>query len=146
MRDPAELGRVLAALPHREPFRFVTELTVLEPLHHAAGVWEVSGREAFFTGHFPGEPIVPGVLIAEALAQLCGLVAFAGVKETSVPPRPAKLAQVDVKVRTAVRPPARIGLSVSFVRGIGGLLLFDVAAEVDGAAAADGRIVLAGPE
>ncbi len=145
MNKRDELRRVLDGLPHGEPFRFVSELTLFEPLVGGSGTWNVSGAEGFFAGHFAGEPIVPGVLIAEALAQLCGLVAFGGTDRADVAERPARLAQVDVKVRKAVRPPARIDLSASFVREMGPLLLFEVAAMEDGELAADGRIVLAKP-
>ena len=139
----ALLAALLAALPHGEPFRFVSELTALEPRVRGTGVWTVTGRETFFAGHFPGRPIVPGVLLAEALAQLCGLIAFAGAARPVDGAEPARLAQVDVKVHAAVRPPARIELSAAFVRGMGDLLMFDVSATANGTAAADGRIVLA---
>ncbi len=136
------LAGILAGLPHGEPFRFVSELSTLEPSVSATGMWIVTGQEPFFAGHFPGDPIVPGVLLTEALAQLCGLVAFADV-EGSVPAgTPARLAQMDVKICSAVRPPARIELSATFVRPLGSLLLFEVAAGVEGVVAAQGRIVL----
>ncbi|MBS0197011.1 MAG: hypothetical protein JSR77_09650 [Planctomycetes bacterium] len=138
-----ELRDVLAALPHAEPFRFVSELTALEPLRNGNGVWNVSGREAFFAGHFPGEPIVPGVLIAESLAQLCGLVVFGGAGTTGVPGKPARLAQIDVKILAAVRPPARLELAAKLVRDLGQLVMFEVNASVGGVQAAEGRIVLA---
>lgn len=140
LKHQGELERSLEALPHAEPFRFVSELTTLEPRVRGAGAWIVTGGESFFAGHFPGEPIVPGVLIAEALAQLCGLIAFAGEQGAG---QRARLAQIDVKVRSAVAPPARIELSATFVREVGDLLLFEVAATAQGTPAADGRIVLA---
>lgn len=143
MNEGRTLGRLLAALPHGEPFRFVSELTMVEPMVRGTGVWNVTGSESFFAGHFPGEPIVPGVLLAESLAQLCGLIAFAGAVETGAPTKPARLAQVDVKLHAAVRPPARIELAVSLVREMSGLVLFEVAATVNGVEAAGGRIVLA---
>lgn len=143
MNAGPQLARVLAALPHGEPFRFVSELSTLEPLVRGTGTWVVTGQEPFFAGHFPGDPIVPGVLLTEALAQVCGLVAFARVDESVPMSKPARLAQMDVKIRTAIRPPAQINLSATFVRELGNLLLFEVTAGVDGEVAADGRIVLA---
>jgi len=60
-------------LPHRPPFLFVDELVALEPGVRAVGRWHLTGDEAFFGGHFPGRPTLPGVLMAEAIAQVGAL-------------------------------------------------------------------------
>jgi len=57
-------------LPHRPPFLFVDELSALEPGVSATGVWRLTGQDWFFTGHFPGRPTLPGVLMCEAIAQV----------------------------------------------------------------------------
>jgi 3-hydroxyacyl-[acyl-carrier-protein] dehydratase len=60
-------------LPHRPPFLFVDEITALTPGKSASGLWHLIGTEDFFRGHFPGRPLLPGVLMVEAMAQLGGI-------------------------------------------------------------------------
>ncbi len=69
--DPA------AVLPHRPPFLFVDEVIALEPGVSAAGLWRLTGDEWFFTGHFPGRPTLPGVLMCEAIAQMGAIAVLA---------------------------------------------------------------------
>jgi 3-hydroxyacyl-[acyl-carrier-protein] dehydratase len=63
-------------LPHRPPFLLCDEIVDLEPGVSCTALWHLSGNEAFFEGHFPGRPTLPGVLIVESLAQTAGLAAL----------------------------------------------------------------------
>lgn len=63
-------------LPHRYPFLMVDRIIEIDPGKRAVGIKNVSINEEFFQGHFPGNPIMPGVLIVEALAQVAGILAF----------------------------------------------------------------------
>ena len=62
-----------SVLPHRPPFLFVDQVTALVPGLSASGLWRLTGDEWFFSGHFPGRPTLPGVLMCEAIAQMGAL-------------------------------------------------------------------------
>lgn len=71
-----DLPKPAEVLPHRPPFLFVDEISALVPGESATGLWHLSGEEPFFSGHFPGRPTLPGVLICEAIAQVGALAAL----------------------------------------------------------------------
>ncbi len=67
-------------LPHKEPFLFIDEITELESLKKATGIKYVDKKDFFFKGHFPGHPVMPGVLIVEALAQVGAFILLSHAK------------------------------------------------------------------
>jgi 3-hydroxyacyl-[acyl-carrier-protein] dehydratase len=102
------------------------------------GVWSLNGTEPFFAGHFTGHPLVPGVLLAEAMAQLSGLVGPPESKE-------GKLVHVDVRFDRTVAPPVDIILQSRHLRSIGLLQQFEVSASVGQDTVARGMLTLSRP-
>jgi 3-hydroxyacyl-[acyl-carrier-protein] dehydratase len=72
---PLTYKDIIKILPHRHPFLFVDMITELEVGERVVGIKNVTINEYFFTGHFPGKPIMPGVLVIEAMAQVGGILA-----------------------------------------------------------------------
>ena len=140
----ASLKDALNGLPHGESFRFVSNITKLSPGESGEGVWKVTGEEPFFAEHFPGNPIVPGVLLAEALAQLSGVV-FAAPKEGQVPPAspPAgRIAHLDIRYRAAAKPPAEIHLYSRHLSTVSAVSSFEVRASLDQQVLAEGSLAM----
>jgi 3-hydroxyacyl-[acyl-carrier-protein] dehydratase len=132
---PASPDDYLSRLPHRDPFRFITKVIQIRDGESAEAAWNLTGSEAFFAGHFPDQPLVPGVLITEALAQVSGLAA--GVKTGQ-----GRLAHVDVRFERPVPPPAEIRLEAKLTRTMGTLSQFDVVARVGTDVVARGSVAL----
>ena len=136
------VGDPLRMLPHADPFRFVTRIEKLIPGESATAFWTLSGQETFFAGHFPGNPIVPGVLIAEALAQLSGIVGGSAATAATAAPKAGRIAHIDIRYFAEVRPPAEIELHSKLVQRIGAVHEFEVRASSRSQAAAEGRLTL----
>src|SRR5438045_9799178 len=117
--DP--LQDALARLPHGPEFRFLDRLLSLEPGQCGVGEYTVRGDEAFLRGHFPGQPLMPGVLLVEAGAQLAGTVAQS---DPRVAPLPGlKLtAMRSVKILAAAKPGDTIRLEAEITGRLGNLV------------------------
>lgn len=128
-------------LPHRPPFVFVQELIRCDPGVATECAMTFAPNDPMFAGHFPGDPLVPGVILTEALAQAAGMAAASGASE-GARPRFLLSAIRQMKFFGAVRPGERIILRAERAGQVNDLWQFQVEALVDDQQVAAGQIVL----
>lgn len=133
-----DIKDIMNVLPHRYPFLLVDGVTELEPGKRAVGFKNVTINEPFFQGHFPGEPIMPGVLIVEALAQV------GGVAVLSMPENKGKLALFtginNFRFKQIVKPGDRLELAVTMTGMRSNIGKGEAEAKVDGKIVASGEL------
>ena len=134
---PLDVTRVLAALPHRYPMLLVDRVEEIVPDRSIAAIKAVSFNESFFQGHFPGRPIMPGVLIVEALAQAAGVLAVESLGLSGSGKLVYFMAIEDAKFRKPVEPGVLLRLEVEFVQKRARVCKFAGRALVDGQVAAE---------
>jgi len=128
-----EIKEIMSLLPHRYPFLLVDRVTDYELGQSIQAYKNITINEPCFTGHFPGEPIFPGVLILEALAQATGLLAFKTADELSSDKELYYLAGIDnARFKRPVEPGDQIKLDVKLVKQKRNLWKFFGEATVDG--------------
>lgn len=135
-------------LPHRYPFLLVDRVIECQPGKYLVAIKNVSYNEPYFQGHFPGQPIMPGVLIIEALAQATGLLASETAPET-IGERELiyYLVGLDkVRFKRPVVPGDRLQLKVQYLRHKRNIWAFACEAEVDGDFVASAEIMCAARE
>jgi 3-hydroxyacyl-[acyl-carrier-protein] dehydratase len=137
------LQAALNLLPHGPEFRFVDRLLELEPGRRGQGEYRVRGDEPFLRGHFPGEPLFPGVLLVEAAAQLAGVVAQS---DPHIPPLAGlKLAALrHVKILGSARPGDTIRLEARVTGRLANLIQAQATARVNGSAVLQAELTLSG--
>jgi 3-hydroxyacyl-[acyl-carrier-protein] dehydratase len=137
------LQKALAWLPHGAEFRFLDRLTFLDPGQSGVGEYRLRGDEAFLGGHFPGEPMMPGVLLVEAVAQLAGVVAQS---DPQIPPLAGlKLTALkSVKILGTAKPGEVIQLEVRILGRLGQLIQAQARALVKGTPIMAAELTLAG--
>jgi 3-hydroxyacyl-[acyl-carrier-protein] dehydratase len=143
MNSAEALQRALSFLPHGVEFRFIDRLVNLNPGQSGEGEYTVRGDESFLRGHFPGEPIFPGVLLVEAAAQLAGVVAQSDPK---IPPLVGlKLTALrNVKILGTARPNEIIQLEAHITRRLGNLVQAQATARVAGEIVLTAEFALSG--
>ncbi len=136
--EQVDIKNILSILPHRYPFLLVDRITELVPGEKAAGLKNVTINEPFFQGHFPGEPIMPGVMIVEALAQV-GAVAV-----LSMPENAKKLALFtginNFRFKKMVRPGDQLELEITMTGMRRNLGRGEAVARIGGEIAASGEL------
>jgi 3-hydroxyacyl-[acyl-carrier-protein] dehydratase len=129
--NPIALG-----LPHREPFVFIDTVVEVVPGERASCTKSFPAETPFFRGHFPGDPLVPGVILTEALAQTAGIAA-------GQPGKAFRLSAIKgMKFLSAVRPDELIQMRARKLGTVGGLWQFEVGAIVGDRVVAEGHVVL----
>jgi 3-hydroxyacyl-[acyl-carrier-protein] dehydratase len=143
MKSAEDLKKALNLLPHGKEFLFLDRLTALEPGQSGRAEYKIRGDEPFLRGHFPGEPIFPGVLLVEAAAQLAGIVAQSDPK---IPPLAGlKLAALrQVKILGAAKPGETLELEARVTRRMGSLIQAEASARVSGTIVLTAELTLSG--
>ena len=133
--------RPFLGLPHRPPFVFVRAVSNCDPGRSAEATTSFAADDPMFAGHFPGNPLVPGVILTEALAQTAGIAAASGYPENA---RPLFLLSAirTMKFFQAIRPEEQVDLRAEKMGEVGGMVQFKVVARVRGIAVAEGQLVL----
>lgn len=130
-----DIKEIQTLLPHRYPFLLVDRITAIEPGVKAVGIKNVTANEGFFQGHFPGNPIMPGVLIIEALAQVAGILAF---RSGSPAGKSVYFMSIEkAKFRKPVVPGDQLRLEVSILQYRGNVWKFSGSAFVEEKVAAE---------
>jgi len=134
---PLDIKRVMAALPHRYPMLLVDRVESLDPDKGISAIKAVTINEPFFQGHFPARPIMPGVLIVEALAQAAGVLAVEAFGLAGSGKLVYFMAIEGAKFRAPVEPGVLLRLDVEFVQKRATVCKFAGRASVDGKLAAE---------
>ena len=137
--ETIDISGILDAIPHRYPFLLVDRLVEVVPGRSAVGIKNVTVNENFFQGHFPGHPVMPGVLIIESMAQTAGVL----VVKTLGPDAAGKLVYFmtieSAKFRRPVLPGDQLRIHVTAERNRGSVWKFSGIARVDGVSVAEAR-------
>lgn len=136
-----DINDVLEYLPHRYPFLLIDRVIESEDDKYLSALKNVTVNEPFFQGHFPGQPIMPGVLILEAMAQATGLLAFSSMNDGHESKLYMLVGIDKSRFRGQVIPGDQLILQVRLKRNIRGIGIFECQALVDGAVVAEAEMM-----
>jgi 3-hydroxyacyl-[acyl-carrier-protein] dehydratase len=136
----ADIQQVLTLLPHRYPFLLIDKIIDIDRDQSAVGIKNVTINEPFFQGHFPKYPVMPGVLIIEALAQTAGAICVNHAGVSDMPQIVYFMGIDNAKFRRPVLPGDQLRLHVQQMRNRGNVWRFKCEAKVDGKLVAEAEI------
>jgi 3-hydroxyacyl-[acyl-carrier-protein] dehydratase len=139
-----DIHEILQHLPHRYPFLLIDRVLEYVPESHLIGIKNVSFNEPYFTGHFPQRPVMPGVLILEALAQATGILAFKTVAR--IPDKNSLYYFVGIdnaRFKLPVEPGDQLRLEVKYIKRMRGIWKFTGSATVEGNLVCEAEIMCA---
>ncbi|HLW74055.1 MAG TPA: 3-hydroxyacyl-ACP dehydratase FabZ [Gammaproteobacteria bacterium] len=139
-----DIHAIMQQLPHRYPFLLVDRVLECKPGESLTALKNVTINEPFFPGHFPQRPVMPGVLILEAMAQATGLLAFASLGHAPAKDEIYYFVGIDkARFREPVEPGDQILFKVKVLASKRGIWKFSGVAEVDGRVAAEAELMCA---
>lgn len=137
--EKLDIKQVMALLPHRYPFLLIDEIIDIDGDNSAVGIKNVTVNEPHFIGHFPGQPVMPGVLIVEAMAQTAGAICLHNAG-SGMPSLVYFMTIDNAKFRRPVVPGDRLELHVRKLKQRGNIWRFACEAKVGGNKVADAEI------
>ena len=136
------IAEILATMPHRYPFLLIDRILEYVPGQRIKALKNVSINEPFFQGHFPGHPVMPGVLIVEAMAQATGMLAFHSGRAAGKRDTVFYLVGIDkARFKHPVTAGDQLIIEATLLRGMHGIFRFEANATVDGAVVASAELM-----